>query len=554
MFDRFADRVRALDRYLIGALLLAALCALYGIWWGWAESWNPDEMAFRSLFARRPFEPVDFLKPPFHTYVNFFLSVVPFKLAEQIARFVTGSDHSLAIERLWWSRLLQVFFFLGIVYLTYRIVLRFASTGAARVLALLTATSAGIILQSHFLTADIPVMFWMLASFHAAQSIVMDERTRTYIAAGLLVGIATATKYNGLAVGLAIPIFHMYARRDRSFRSLALDGRFLAAITMVVLGFIAANPYAVVNFRQFSSDFAYNYAVTPVYGGSGSANHGFADFLLTIPDIIGWPITVLAVVAIPYAISRLKHAEVAERATTTAALGVFALYFLQFGRAPRIEARFVLPVVSFLLIAAAPLCARALQRHRSVAIGGLALLVSYNLLACYWVGKRFAEDPRMAAERWVEAQVPAHSSFESSQYSPNWRLMRRVEIDDVRMPNVSGRAGVLSHLFSADDAMLQEIARRDSDAGIDWYTPESLAKRHPQYIALDSKYFDRFLREDVAALDYPGVRSFISKLLANDLGYHTVFEQTARSSPAWLYPADIDFVDNEIVILQQNSG
>src|ERR1700689_4877595 len=101
MSESFANRARAVDRYLVAALVLAAMCAFYGIWWGWAESWNPDEMAFKSLFTLRPFEPADFLKPPFHTYVNFFLSVVPFKLVEQATRLVTGNQYNFAVERLW---------------------------------------------------------------------------------------------------------------------------------------------------------------------------------------------------------------------------------------------------------------------------------------------------------------------------------------------------------------------------------------------------------------------------------------------------------------------
>jgi hypothetical protein len=550
-------RLKAADPYVVCALAMAALVSFYGIWWGWVESWNPDEMAFRNLFAHRWFEPDDFQKPPFHTYVNFVLSVAPFKIMELAGKALTGAAWNLGAERLWWSRLIQVFFFLGIVYASYRIARRSAGVAAARIVALIAASSAGLVVQTHFLTADEPVTFWMLMSFYAAQSFSVSGRTRTYVLAGLLVGVATATKYNGLAVGLALPIFHFLAQRDEArpqgFWGAALDRRLVASVAMVPVGFVAANPYSILDFRRFSADFAYNYAVTPVYGG-GANQYGFVDFILTVPDIAGWPVTIVVALGVIHAMGRLRNAALIERATIAAAFGVFLLYFLQFGRAPRIETRFVVPVVPFLLIAGASLWSSIARRYANAAIAAASLLIAYNLIACYWVGKRFAEDPRMEAQAWVAAHAAPRSTFESSQYTPHWNLFRGVDVDDVRMPSVSGRAGVLSHVFGSNESMMQEILRRDTDAGVEWYAAGALELRHPQFVALDSKYFDRFLNRDIAALDYPQVRDFMVKLLAEQLGYRRVFDRTARSSPSWLYPADIDFLDNRIVILRRNAG
>ncbi len=70
MFKSLDRRIAPFDKYIVFALVLGAAFSIYGLWWGWVESWNPDEMAFRSLFAHRFFEPDGFQKPPFHTYVN----------------------------------------------------------------------------------------------------------------------------------------------------------------------------------------------------------------------------------------------------------------------------------------------------------------------------------------------------------------------------------------------------------------------------------------------------------------------------------------------------
>src|SRR5262245_55157935 len=69
------------DRVLRLSLLLALLFCIYGVHWGVAESWYPDAMVHRNLFDndRPPFHPPDFLKPPFHTYVSFFLVRAPLR-------------------------------------------------------------------------------------------------------------------------------------------------------------------------------------------------------------------------------------------------------------------------------------------------------------------------------------------------------------------------------------------------------------------------------------------------------------------------------------------
>jgi 4-amino-4-deoxy-L-arabinose transferase-like glycosyltransferase len=536
----------------ITALVLATVLCGYGIWWGWGESWNPDEMAFRDVFNDGHFlEPSDYKKPPFHTYVNFVLSAGPFKLAQRIGRWA-GVEWNVGPVMLMWSRILQVALFVGIVYLSWRIVRRYTDEAAAAAIALLTATSAGFVLQAHFLTADIPVLFWMLAAFYVAQSIVFDPRLRSYLLAGLLVGVATATKYNGLAVGLSLPIFHLYANRDRPWLSILFDRRLVAGVLLVVVGFVLANPYSVFDFKRFAADFAYNYAVTPVYNGR-VAQYGFLIFLKRIPDIIGWPVTVLSAVGSLYAIFRWRYASIAERATVAAGIGVFALYFLQFGRAPRIETRFVLPVTSFVLIASAPLWVASLRNYRVVAVAVLAGVLGYNILSSIWVGKRFAEDPRMVVQDWVRLNVPARATVESSAYTPRWNRHAGVDVDDVRMPPVSGRRRVLSRVFGSDQAMVANVQSREKEADLDWYTAETLAQRRPAFVALDSMFYDRFLSGSSGG-DYPELVQFLQDLMGNKLGYHAAFDMTAQQSPAWLYPQEMDFVDNRVTILARDGG
>jgi hypothetical protein len=413
------------------------------------------------------------------------------------------------------------------------------------------ATSAGFVVHAHFLTADVPVVFWMMLSFYCAQQIIEGQRTRDYVLAGALVGVATATKYNGLAVGIAIPVFHLFATMRSGAKAVVLSPKLAVAMAMVAVGFVAANPYAVLSFERFAGDFVYNYVTTPVYGGEGRGGTSYRRVVPQIAEIIGWPVTVLTIGSLLWAIVRVRHAPHEHaRAGTVAALAVAVLYTAKFGGYPRLEPRFLLPVVPLVLIATG-ICWQSERRMRvRLQTSILVALLAYNLLSSYWVGRRFANDPRMEALDWVARAVPAGSTFESSNYTPNWNLYPALQVNSQRMPRISGRGRLFADLFEGQDEILEGVRAKDSDEGVFWYTSEALAQRRPDYIALSSLYYSRFFTGRTAAF-YPEVSEYMTQLLGGALSYEIVFDSLARRSPRWLYPQRIGFVDSRVVILRR---
>jgi hypothetical protein len=57
----------------------------------------------------------------------------------------------------------------------------------------------------------------MLAAFWAADRLISDPSRRNYVIAGFLTGITIATKYNGLAVGIALLVAHFFATKTSVF-------------------------------------------------------------------------------------------------------------------------------------------------------------------------------------------------------------------------------------------------------------------------------------------------------------------------------------------------
>jgi len=158
-----------IDPLLAAALLLAFIFCLHGITWGRVECWNPDQVALRGLRALRP---GSYGKPPFHTYLNHAFVVWPIAAVLKIARVPTERTKIANSAKLIGSRLLTAALYLGTIALAYSIGCGFYGRFSAVLIGFVFATSAGFIAYAHFLTADIPLVFWMLAAFWFAQQLI----------------------------------------------------------------------------------------------------------------------------------------------------------------------------------------------------------------------------------------------------------------------------------------------------------------------------------------------------------------------------------------------
>ncbi|MGZ5504580.1 MAG: ArnT family glycosyltransferase [Chthoniobacterales bacterium] len=543
-----------IDPVLFVALLAAFAFSLHGIRWGRVEDWNPDQMALRRLSAT--LKPRGFLKPPFHTFVNHALVLWPMSLAESSAEAITKRKQNFDELKLLGSRLVVVAMFLGTVLIAYKIADEFYGRNAARIVALLFATSAGFFAYDHLLTADIPVVFWMILATMFAARIIREPRSNNYIFAGICTGLATATKYNGLAVGLALVVAHLLSKKW-SWRALFPDRRLWLGLFMVPVGFVAGNPYAILDWRKFSSDFAYNYAVAPRYGGESGI--GYDKFGQGIFNILGTPggilVLLLAIVSILLLVRR-KPDERASKCFLVCA-SVFVVYTLKIGAFPRVPTRFVLPAIPFLLLMIGP----ALQQHwlRGKWIYALFVpLLLYNCVCSFYVGKRFRDDPRTAAQSWMETNVRPGSRIESSAASPHWSKLPRLnavetsarkpklskaraeQTIDLRMPHPNSRAELFAKVFEGDEDLIAAARQRESPPDLRQFTHEELESRNPDYIAVYSA--------DHSA-PIATVRQYYDDLLQEKFPYRIAFGRTSPKVPWWIYPQDIDHLSGRITIL-----
>src|SRR5438034_10758894 len=174
-------KIRRVDPLLVAALLLAFLFCLQGITWGRVEDWNRSSIANRSLRALRP---SDYMKPPFHTYVNHVLVVWPIDGVMKIAQVPKERMKISNSAKLIGSRLVTIALYLGTIALAYSFSRSSYGRFSAAIIAFAFATSAGFVTNAHFLTVDMPLLFWMLAALWAALRIASAPSIRNYAIAG----------------------------------------------------------------------------------------------------------------------------------------------------------------------------------------------------------------------------------------------------------------------------------------------------------------------------------------------------------------------------------
>ena len=447
--------------------------------------------------------------------------------------------------------------FMGQVVLVFVISQRFFGLIAARVASLLLATSAGFVAFSHFLTVDIPVTFWMLLAFWSAQNIRLRGNTRDYVLAGLFAGLAAATKYNGLAIGISIVVAHWLAGDPRIltsdwsiWRRRLFDPRLVLGIGMVIVGFIMGNPFAVLDASRFVGDFMFNLVTTPVYGGI-SHEIGYWTFFGQIVEIFGLPASLLIGLGILFAVSRLSlgRAGRLEADGLLMLASVLGLYYLYFGSFGRLETRFVLPVAPYALMMIGPLCAAFRLKYLGPP---LAAVIGYNLICSFYVGWRFTQDPRMAAHAWINEHVAEGSMVEYTKHAPRPdRFIKRLEA--VPMPRVSGRAILFRNMLGDNPWVANGLDRFGQSEDTAWYTRDALARRAPDYIWINSFEYNSFF-SGIEAEHYPEVRRYYENLLAERSDYAIVFDAVNPEVPLWIYPREIDFLENRMTILQREAA
>jgi uncharacterized membrane protein HdeD (DUF308 family) len=172
-----------------------------------------------------------------------------------------------------------------------------------------------------------------------------------FAVAGLVGGLAAATKYNGVLIITAAAVSQVLAWRDRSDASRLRHTRLPLFAACALAGFAIGTPYALITplrvWRDASSEAAHLLAV---HGGIQLGVGWIYHATVTLPNGVGWWLLVTGVAGAVVALVRRP----------VEALIVFAFpltYYVVAGRGYTVFTRYMTPVVPFLCLGAAVMIA-----------------------------------------------------------------------------------------------------------------------------------------------------------------------------------------------------
>jgi hypothetical protein len=118
------------------------------------------------------------------------------------------------------------------------------------------------------------------------------------------------------------------------------------------------------------------------------------------------------------------------------------------------------------------------------------------------------------------------------------------------MPFVTGRERLFEVLFPGNEFINgTEEDRLRAEKKIAWYSKERLMERKPDYLILDSLYYQRFIEPGIRRDLYPSMYEFFDSMLNERYAYRIVFDRESEQTPSWTYPQEIDFTHNRVTIL-----
>ena len=269
---------------------------LWGIKQGLPYSYTSDEATHfvpRAVaFFSHNYNPQYFLNPPAYSYLLHLVFELWFGSADAVRRAYATNPTELFVL----ARVVAAVLGTIAVWLTYLAGERLLN----RTVALLGAAIFGLaflpIFYSHLALNDVPTLAPVALALHGISGVLRNGSRRDYVLSGVGIGLAAATKYTGGV--MAVCLLAAAICDGAAGTPLTSVRRLGLAVGCAVLAFLAANPYAVLDFNAFHTGVSTQQSLA---GGSDpeklgtTAGSGTAFYLWTFTWGLGWAPSIAAV-------------------------------------------------------------------------------------------------------------------------------------------------------------------------------------------------------------------------------------------------------------------
>jgi len=407
--------------YLFGILALAYLLRITAVHFGLPELYHADEpivVNHALAYGSGDFNPHFFKIPPLVSYLLFMVYGVYFVLGK-----LTGSFSGLdAFEQLFYSDPTSFYLIARIifgvllgtltVFFLFRLVCRMGTdTGeksetvpdAFPAKALLSAFLLAVcflhVRDSHYVYTDIPLLLVMVLTFIAMLDFPKKGASwKCNLLIGALIGLATAIKYNGIALVIPYLFFTLFL----GSRKKMIAGWIVAGFGTLAV-FLLLNPYAILDFQFFKQEIL----------NESNAHRGAVDFIFhlkySLPGALGWPLLLVCLLGMIRSFIDWDVKKGSLFVFIVAYYGIISIWGQPYPR-------YVLPLLPFLIYFAADFVLAVMirvSRYRGLRMSTSVLLLALPTLAQSvmfdWV--MFNQDTRSQSKGWIEENIPSNESI-----------------------------------------------------------------------------------------------------------------------------------------------
>lgn len=257
--------LKNLNKKLIFIVLLGLALRFFGIGHSFPFIFHPDESTIvrSALGVRFNPNPGHFDWPHLYIYLNYFLFMVFAKVRDFLV-LVDAKDFFNSVFPLVWNDDLIFYLLtrsfsaiLGAltaipIYLSTKNLFN-EKTGLLAALAFVITPFH--VWHSHYSLADVPMTFMMAWAMYYSTELLFRPNTKKYILAGLFVGLAATTKYNGAFAAVFVIAAHflrVLSEKDEPIINLDGLGDLLVSGFSSIVGFVIGTPFALLDFDTFT--------------------------------------------------------------------------------------------------------------------------------------------------------------------------------------------------------------------------------------------------------------------------------------------------------------
>jgi hypothetical protein len=364
------------------------------------------------------------------------------------------------------TRVVSVLLGVGVVGLAYVIASLLFGTSAGLVAAVLVTGCYPMVYFAHTANVDVPMLFWMALAVAAALVCADQGSRRAAALAGLAAGMALFTKEQSLGVLIAVPLVWFLRSHWQgtlqwraAMKHVATAGAAFMAVTILV-GNLWWNPAGFINRWRFllailPADIREKYAPyqfylqkPTVYSLSGEIEH-LLDVAGRVLQGLTEPVALLCLAGAAWALWRRP------RQAVIPLLLAASYYLFSLRSIATLNVKYTMPLLYVLLILGGAAGGALLDRighlphvaTRRVAMLLVVVAMGGALLPGIDIDRLMVNDPRYAAEAWLQAHVPAGARVETYQsptrlprFTPDVQIVhvpmeeRTVELFEERRP------------------------------------------------------------------------------------------------------------------------